>query len=169
MNESLLNVVQTVVQPVFVCVSLLLSIPIWNLLRRKVPARLVELDLHVPPRVDNVHLKRAFLNVFLFLYAPLTRLSIEAFVCRDTCSETADTADCGPRLVFDLSVACYEGEHLAVVGMSIGVLASMVLVLPTLILLQVRRTRKKRDASLKLRGSDVERWFNELDKDEVSN
>ena len=38
----------------------------------------------------------------------------------------------------------------------------------TLILLQVRRTRKKRDASLKLRGGDVERWFNELDKDEVS-
>ena len=97
-------VVQTVVQPVFVCVSLLLAIPIWNLLRRKIPARLVELDLHVPPRVDNIHLKRAFLNVFLFLFAPLTRLSIEAFVCRDTCSETADTADCGPRLVFDLSV-----------------------------------------------------------------
>ena len=74
---------------------------------------------------------------FLFLFAPLTRLSIEAFVCRDTCSETAEIADCGPRLVFDLSVTCYENEHLAVMGVSIGVLALMVLVLPTLILFQV--------------------------------
>jgi hypothetical protein len=36
---------------------------------------------------------------------------------------------------------CYENEHLAVMGVSIGVLALMVLVLPTLILFQVRRGR----------------------------
>ena len=123
-------------------------------------------------------MKRAFLNVFLFLFAPVTRQSIEMLLCREPCDDDEDTgnhdlgygvdqsSDCGPPvLVFDAAVTCYEGEHLLLMIMSITVLVVMVLALPAILLFVVRRTRVMRAASLGLRGSAVDRWWTAGDKD----
>ena len=105
-------------------------------------------------------MKRAFLNVFLFLFAPVTRQSIEccsavnrATTTRspgtmtwDTVSTRAQIVD-PPVLVFDAAVTCYEGEHLLLMIMSITVLVVMVLALPAILLFVVRRTRVMRAAS----------------------
>ena len=97
------------------------------------------------------------------MFAPLTLSSIEALVCVDTCAESSGV--CAPVLAVDMGVVCYEGSHRMAAGVAVTVLLTVVAIIPCLLLLKVRRSRKRRDASLSLRRENVDKWFGELDRD----
>ena len=65
--------------------------PIWHIMSCDRPSNLCPAllvldhakDVRSPNSIESVHIRRAALNVFLFLFAPLTRSCIEVLVCRD--------------------------------------------------------------------------------------
>ena len=61
--------------------------------------------------------------------------------------------------------AIYTGEHLFVAPLAILVLLSVMILIPGALLYHVYHSRRKRDFSLQLRASDVDRWFKEIDQD----
>eukprot|EP01050_Picozoa_sp_SAG11_P024677 SAG11_NODE_5330_length_1594_cov_1.137793_1_plen_125_part_10 len=79
-----------VVKPVGLVVGLFVAKPIWNYLRR-IKIKLVQEKLwkkqEAPPEITNVHMWRGGLNIFLALYAPVTRSSIEMLVCKQPCDD----------------------------------------------------------------------------------
>ena len=48
-----------------------------------------------PPKIKHVHCHRALVNIFLSLFAPLTRASMEMLICKSTCEGCADVYDDG--------------------------------------------------------------------------
>lgn len=105
---------QTLVTPMLLFGCVLVMVPVWNWLRQmKCLARLWRLDMRAPQKLDSIHIWRAMLNVFMFLFAPLTRAAVETLVCRETCPEEPDGSEsqCGPVLMFDNSVKCWDSEH----------------------------------------------------------
>ena len=150
---------KTVLTPVILCVGLLVSIPIWNSIRN-----LLKDKVHKsPPVIERIHVRRALVNTFLFCFAPLTRSSVEALVCINTCTDS--DSKCVPVLMADMAVQCFAGEHIYAAAFAALVLISVALVIPSLLLRMVRRSRRRRDASLSLRVDQVDQWFDELDED----
>ena len=151
---------KTLLIPASICVGVYVAVPIWNWLRN---SSLLKERMESPQAIERIHVRRALVYAFLFCFAPLTRSSVEALVCVKTCSD--DSAECGLRLMTDMAERCYTGEHLFVAPLAILVLLSVMILIPGALLYHVYHSRRKRDFSLKLRASDVDRWFKEIDED----
>ena len=149
---------KTVLTPIIMLVGVIISIPIWNKIRT-----LMADKISAAPSIELIHIRRAFVNTFLFCFAPITMSSVEALVCLDTC--TGDSDDCNSLLMADMAVRCYEGEHMLAATFAVIVLIIVALLIPAGLLRMVRTSRHRRDISLKLKVDDVDRWFTELDTD----
>ena len=150
--------------PLMISLGILASAPVWNFLRRKLPAKLWEkVAPGAPPKLERVHLQRAALNAFLFCFAPLTRAAVETLVYAEPCYDDAPV--CATSLAFDMQVKYFEGDHAVAVVTAVLVLVSMAIVIPVFLLFKVRRSRFQRDASLNLKADQVDTWFVELDAD----
>ena len=101
---------------------------------------------------------------FLVLFAPLTRLAIEALVCVPTCSDE-ESGFCPQVLAFDQGVRCFEGEHQVTGVIAIVVLVVMAIAIPILLIKRVQHARNKRNQSLTLKVNEVDKWFNSIDED----
>lgn len=162
-------VTKTVLTPLVLFGGLVMMVPVWNMLRRKLPQEAWE-KLQAPPQIERVHFQRGALNAFLFCFAPLTRSAVQTMVCVEPCSEKGSNAHhdgeaCDAVLAFDRGVKCWEGEHLTAAFVAVSVLAGVAVIIPALLLRRVHRSKKRRDASLELRPGDVDTWFAELDVD----
>ena len=88
-------------------------------------------------KVRSHHLKRAIINVYLFAFAPLSRSCVEYLMCPIIFDGTPDgTAYLG----LDMSVECYEGEHLLVAIVSAVVLFVAAVVVPIMMLVTVKNS-----------------------------
>lgn len=152
---------KTVMTPIIMLVGVFISIPIWNKMRM---CTLIKDKMSAAPAIEPIHIRRAFVNTFLFCFAPITMSSVETLVCLDTC--TGDSDDCTALLMADMAVICYEGEHMLAVTFAVIVLIIVALLIPAGLLRMVRTSRHRRDISLKLNAGDVDRWFSELDTDD---
>jgi hypothetical protein len=140
-------------------------VPVWNKLRQLAGDR-IETAVW---KIRKIHIKRALVNTFMFCFAPLTRSSIEALTCVETCTDDDDEdiahSLCVPVLKKDMAVQCWGEEHIFTACFAITLLVVVAVVVPIQLLRIVRRAREQRDVSLKLRTDDAERWFDELDTD----
>jgi hypothetical protein len=157
-------VMKAVLTPVSVFLFIAVSAPLWNLLRRCGCMQKVWQKLKAPPSITREHVQRAALNAYMFCFAPLTRAAVEALLCKPTCKDT-DTADCTVYLAKDMGVRCNEGQHITAIIMAVLVLLVFAVIIPIWLLKKVGRNRRQRDASLEMKATDVDKWFNELDED----
>lgn len=148
---------KTVLTPLVLCLGVLVAIPIWNKLRSLLASRMQS----SPAEIGRIHTQRALVNTFLFCFAPLTRSSVEALVCVDTC----DDPGCAQLLLADMAVTCYEGAHQYTAAIAVLVLMVVALVIPAQLLQMVRHSRRRRDISLHLRPDQLDQWWAELDAD----
>eukprot|EP01043_Picozoa_sp_COSAG02_P034565 COSAG02_NODE_2426_length_8891_cov_4.565059_2_plen_1149_part_00 len=163
-----------IITPLIMFAGVPLSQPVWNRMRQIgcLKARFAKMNL--PTSITPVHRQRGILNAFLYCFAPLTRLAIEALVCVPTCSDE-ESDQCPQVLAFDQGVRCFEGEHKVTGIIAIVVLFVMAIAIPILLIMRVQHARNKRNQSLTLKVNEVEKWFNsidvdgsgELDRDEV--
>jgi hypothetical protein len=117
--------ISVVGKPAFLSLALLLAVPIWNFLRAALPQSLWA-RFRAPPKIKHVHCHRALVNIFLSLFAPLTRASMEILICKSTCEDCTDVYDDGAVLtdaarascevcrvvnVVDTSVECWTADH----------------------------------------------------------
>ena len=84
------------------------------------------------PRLQPHHLKRAFVNVSLFAFAPLTRRCVSLVLCRYV--HATDKY----YLVENLAVVCYEGHHQLVSMVSVVTLVIYALGLPLFLMSRVK-------------------------------
>jgi len=152
-----------IITPLIMFAGVPLSQPIWNRMRQLgfLQERFAKMNL--PTEIKPVHKQRGILNAFLYCFAPLTRLAIEALVCVPTCSE--DSAECPEVLAFDQGVRCFEGDHQLTGIIAIAVLILMALAIPLLLIKRVQHARNKRNQSLTLKVNEVDKWFNSIDVD----
>lgn len=140
--------------------------PLWNLLRRGLPAGIWE-KLQSPNRVEYSHMKRTIVNVYLFCYAPATQSALEMLICKDL-AETCDNENpelCVSVLAIDYSIECAGPEYFAARVTAIFTLAMVVAVLPIGLLSYGKKVVEKRQFDMELRFHDVKLWFTELDVD----
>ena len=154
---------KAIILPLFTCGGVYICIPIWNKLRQLAGDRIETAVWKIGP----IHSRRALVNAFMFCFAPLTRSSIEALTCVETCTDDDDVADsrCVPVLKKDMAVQCWSDDHWVTAGFAATLLVLVAVAVPIQLLRIVRRARAQRDASLRLRAEDADRWFDELDDD----
>ena len=156
---------KAIILPLFTCGGVYICIPIWNKLRQLAGDRIETAVWKIGP----IHSRRALVNVFMFCFAPLTRSSIEALTCVETCTDVDDddVADspCVPVLKQDMAVQCWRDDHIFTACFAATLLVVVAVAVPIQLLRIVRRAREQRDASLRLRAEDADRWFDELDDD----
>ena len=158
-------------KPVFLAIALVLAMPIWNLLRTLLPAQLWA-KLQAPPVIRPVHMYRGLVNVFLALFAPLTRASLEMLFCKSTCDECADVYTdgtthpsckvCRVVNVVDTSVECWTGDHVAAAAAAAVNLALYTIVCPMMLLRLVRKSQRRREALLAARACDADATFDDI-------
>ena len=79
----------------------------WNALRRsKLLVKIWE-KTEAPPKVKETHFKRALLNIFLFVYAPLTQSAVQMMICVETCT---GGAECVRVMEIDYSMRCDSAD-----------------------------------------------------------
>jgi hypothetical protein len=151
--------------PVLLAVSVVICIPAWNWLLACVPDKYRFKYLKGnAQKIEKTHLQRAALHVFMFCFAPLTRASVQALVCRDTCAGGSE--DCRPILVFDYAVSCYDADHYVVMMFAVIALLVCVVIVPSFLFVHVRREILRRDAKLGMRGGlGMQQWFEKVDVD----
>jgi hypothetical protein len=160
------------VSPLMLLAFVPLAHAVWGLLRRHTCARVWEGVLLAPPRPTRIHAQRTMLNLFLFLYAPVTKSAIEVLVCITPQvatdagdSEPCSGPECVPVLAFEHSTQCFDSSWWITALAAALVLVAYVLVVPLALLRKAGRAKHQRDFSLGLRSCDVTRWFDELDED----
>jgi hypothetical protein len=146
-----------VVLPIVMFSFIPLAVPSWNKLRKVIPSQVAE-KLKLPMEIERVHFKRSLINVYLFIFAPLTRDAVQSLVCVGTCADETDPA-CKKVLAFDMSVRCYEGAHLITGFVAVGVLGFVVVLIPMVLIYEVQKARNKRSAALDLQASNSEGKF----------
>ena len=67
------------------------------------------LKLVLPERILKVHAQRAALNVYLFVFAPVTLPAMEILSCTSPC-DNVDTCKHERRLAFDMSCRSSVGR-----------------------------------------------------------
>ena len=134
---------KAIILPLFTCGGVYICIPIWNKLRQLAGDRIETAVWKIGP----IHSRRALVNVFMFCFAPLTRSSIEALTCVETCTDD-DDVNCVTVLKADMAVQCWSDDHLWTAGFALTLLIVVALVVPIQLLRIVRRAREQRDASL---------------------
>lgn len=87
------------------------------------------------------HLQRGFIQLFLFTFAPVTRKCAEMLICREVTNDGVAEL----RLVSNLQLACWRGEHLVATVICSIVLFIYVVVVPSQFLKQTQRYMAKRD------------------------
>jgi predicted outer membrane repeat protein len=157
-------VLKVILSPISIFLFILLSAPLWNLLRKCKCLHKAWEFLKAPPAITSEHRRRATINVYLFCFAPLSRSAIEALVCVETCTD-ANIDDCTHVVAADMGVRCYEGEHAVAMVLGWVVLALMLVIIPARLLRLVRDSRRRRDFSLNLRADEIDKTFAELDSD----
>lgn len=169
---------RVIASPLILALAVLLcAVPLWSFLRRRrclnseyqccgnrVKCPSLWGYLQSPEKITKNHLKRTFWNIYLFIFAPVTRAAVEALACTSPC-ENKDRCTHAERLTFDMSVECYTPEHTRIATAALMVLFVMVILLPALLLRNVTLARKRRDVSLTLRLEHADKWFGELDVD----
>ena len=152
-----------IITPIIMFAGVPLSEPVWNRMRRLgfLQERFAKMNL--PTAIKPVHKQRGILNAFLYCFAPLTRLAIEALVCVPTCSDESE--ECPEVLAFDQGVRCFEGDHRLTAIIAIAVLILMAAVIPVLLIKRVQHARNQRNQSLSLKVNEVEKWFHSIDAD----
>jgi hypothetical protein len=123
---------KTILTPVLILGGILAAIPTWQYLRGLRPLQKLWHKLMAPEKIDRIMIKRAFLNAFLFCFAPLTRGAVETLVCTDPSGTGLQFV-----LAFDMSVTCYEGSHLGAFYVAVLVLMIMSIAIPTALLRKV--------------------------------
>ena len=157
--------------PLFTCAGVYICVPVWNKLRQLAETLNPRIVQNVAVQtIGRIHIKRALVNTFMFCFAPLTRSSIEALTCVETCADEDGIddpmeSDCVPVLKKDMSVQCWRDDHIFTACFAATLLVVVAVVVPIQLLRIVRRAREQRDVSLKLRADDADRWFDELDED----
>eukprot|EP01052_Picozoa_sp_SAG31_P002896 SAG31_NODE_105_length_25008_cov_17.439399_9_plen_170_part_00 len=138
-------------------------IPVWNRLRQARLLTKVWTKMDAPLHVKTTHFKRALLNTYLFCYAPLTQNAVQMLICVNTCN---DGTDCEMVMEVDYGLACSSSgvKHAQVVA--VLVLAIMCLAVPLLLLHWAYQGVRERKVSLALQLSDIDTWFDEIDRDQ---
>jgi hypothetical protein len=115
-------------------------------------------------QVSWIQIKRAVLAVYLYSFAPMTKVAITVFVCIRTCDGAG--GPCTQVLAFDMGVKCYDSDHIVALVIGSAFLLAFAVILPLAILRLVHHSVFRRRVSLKLRAVDIDRWFKELDVDQ---
>jgi len=137
-------------------------VPVWTFIRRCGPQRLFD-NKQIQPKITQLHIQRAYLNVFLYLFAPCTRQAMEAMVWVNTCSSGDEV--CEPVLAFDNGQKYMQGEHVVGSVFACGVIIIIAVIVPLHLIFKVRRARAARDVAFAANVQHVERWFREVDDD----
>ena len=140
---------------ILVLTTVFLAAPLWNLLRRRLPAKVWD-KLQSPRRATGIHIRRALLNDFLLCFAPLTKAAIDQLICVESCTIGAE---CVQVLAIDFGVSCSSTEFRSGAIAALLTLALCGLLTPVLLLHWARRSLKARNTALELRVADMERWF----------
>eukprot|EP01050_Picozoa_sp_SAG11_P005377 SAG11_NODE_375_length_10004_cov_18.136699_5_plen_594_part_00 len=117
-----------------------------------------------PPKLHKVHMHRSLVNVYLLLYAPVTREALSMLVCKNMCAENDPDPRCADVNIGDTSIRCWEGEHL--LGVLFGLISVTVycLVIPVLLVRVAGSARDRREKMLALDVNAAEIVFSELDE-----
>jgi len=151
----------------FVPVSFMVLPQIWRCLRMKCMKWLTwnsKWKVVLPDRILKVHAQRAALNVYLFVFAPVTLPAMEILSCTSPCDD-ADTCKHERRLAFDMSIECGTSYHIRLVIAAFVVLIILCVVIPAFLVRKSGEARRRRAFSLSLRWSKCEAWFEEIDAD----
>ena len=144
-------------------------------LRRKLPAKLLDF-LQAPKTLTWTHVKRCFLHIYLFCYAPITAAAIQMLACVDTCTtgteceqikgcqNTIQPSGCvrsGPCLFnasvsaqvlgIDYGITCSSDQYWQGATTAIATLTLFTFLVPLFLVIRVRSAIRRRDASLELR------------------
>ena len=95
------------------------------------------------PRLQAHHLHRAFVNVSLLAFAPLTRRCVSVLLCRYVHARDKQ------YLVEDMSIVCYEGHHFHVALVSVVTLIAYAGGLPALLMRKVKTAINKDTTNLR--------------------
>ena len=151
-------IVKVFVMPVALTVLLCLVCPLWNALR---PQPCLQWVFSGSPKKITAHtLNRAMLNLYIFLFAPVTRTAVTALACTSPC-EHHDQCPHVSRLTFDMAVECYTPEYWRLITAAAGVLIIMGIIYPAHLLHRANKARRRRDISLALKLDG--QWWEELD------
>ena len=156
---------------VLMVVGLFLAKPVWEFLRKQKPLAKVFAGQMSPPRITVSIFNRGLVLVFMALFAPITRSSIEILICKEPCTECAEGVeemDCGcghPLNVVDTSVQCFTGAHMVAVLLAVLSLIIYCVLIPTSLLRGVYRAKRHREKMLVLPNVDVRQLFDRLDED----
>jgi hypothetical protein len=142
--------------------TLLVSVPLWSLLRRRLPQEMVWDRLQAPAIVTRTHIMRCLLNIYLFCYAPITGSAIELLVSVKTC---AVGEDCGRVLDIDFGISATSDEYWEGAAAASATIVVFTVLVPVFLAFKARAAIKRRDKSFALRIDGVEVWFDQADAD----
>jgi Ca2+-binding EF-hand superfamily protein len=156
----------TLLPVVLVLGTVVVSVPLWSLLRRRLPQRVWDGGSWWKPlgpaTVTRTHIKRCVLNIYLFCYSPITGSAIELLVAVKTCKVGED---CGRVLDVDFGISATSDEYWeGAAAASVTIVVFTVLV-PIFLVFKARAAIKRRDMSFALRIEHVEAWFDQADAD----
>ena len=157
-------IVKMIATPLVMYSCIVPAVPVWNWLRAKVIPQMIVDRLKLPPKIAKVNFKRSLINVYLFIFAPLTRDAVQTLVCFSPCSDESDDT-CKSVLAFDMSVRCFEGAHVLTTFVAVSVLVVFVVLIPGVLIHQVMVARRKRSKLLNLQSSGAKELFDEIDND----
>jgi hypothetical protein len=163
----------SIFRPVFMVVGLFLAKPVWEFVRRQKPLAKVFAAKMAPPQLTISIFNRGLVLVFLALFAPITRSSIEILVCKMPCIECAEGLEgmdcdnnCGHSVnVVDTSIKCFTGWHMLAVLVAVISLTIYCVMIPVSLLRGVHRAKRHREKMLVLPNVDVRQLFERLDAD----
>eukprot|EP01050_Picozoa_sp_SAG11_P013788 SAG11_NODE_1636_length_4537_cov_2.667868_4_plen_1142_part_00 len=152
-------------QPVSYIVGCQLIAPlIWKFLRRHVSNKVWQV-VQAPPTLKSVHRYRAMLNVFLAVYAPVTRMSLQMLICKRTCPEGDPSTDCVSVVSNDSSIVCWSGAHLACAWVAGLMLFFYCILIPAALMRSASHSLHKRTQLLALDPDSADVVFDQLDED----
>ena len=166
----------TVAVPLLLAASLLSGALIWNGLRSLPCLRSPWAAMLSPPRITKTHLQRGLVNLYICLFAPVTRASFEMLICKSVCDDcdaaflaagaTHPTCEvCETVNAFDTSVACWQGDHVVAAVFASATLLAFVLILPIVLMQKVQFSQRRRDFSLEMKLCNLDKQFDDADKD----
>ena len=141
----------------------LVAAPVWTALRRQKALAKLWQHLQAPQELTRLHMERALLGMYLFVFTPLTKDAVIKLVCVKTSIET--TEDTPEVLSTDFSVSCGSDEFRAMAFLSILIIFTLLIAIPSFLLYKTKESRTKRDARLHMDVRRIEEMFQLVDED----